>query len=338
MTFIRTCKQSTVHSLPSINLMKNSAAELYNLDLGASYQQAFGYIRQLAILLRGAMKTKSKESYRQVYNWQYVHCVDFWSLVLSWSCDVNSNDMEMQPLIYPLVQIAIGSIRLVPTSRYFPLRFHMLRSLLRLSQRTGVYIPIANHLLEVFSSSEFKRQPKKSTLKPIDFESHIRVPNDYVRTKVYVEELAEELVYLLAESYLVLGKSISFPESIVPSISILKKSIKKLTSGPKVINQLKSLIERLEGQAKFIESQRSKVEFTPGERGEIDRFLEDLNVENTTLGTFVKILRKGREQKRKESVEIEDEDLSEDEGEGEGEDEVEIEGEAEEDEEEEMDE
>ncbi|EIM19245.1 Noc2-domain-containing protein [Wallemia mellicola CBS 633.66] len=310
LTFIRTCKQTSVHTLPSINLMKNTAAELYNMDHGASYQQAFGYIRQLAILLRGAMKTKSKESFRQVYNWQYVHCVDFWSLVLSWANDKSAPESELQALIYPLVQVSLGAIRLVPTSRYFPLRFHMIRSLLRLEQRTGAYIPIAAPLLEILSSAEFKRQPKKSTLKPIDFENYIRVPTTYSRTRVYVEGLADELVYILSEAFFTVGTSIAFPESIVPVVSILRKTIKKSPSGPKVVGQFKALVERLESQAKLIETERTKVDFSPGERGQIDRFMEATPVESTTLGSFVKILRKARDQKRSQSTEIKDDDDS----------------------------
>ncbi|TIB82140.1 Noc2-domain-containing protein [Wallemia mellicola] len=310
LTFIRTCKQTSVHTLPSINLMKNTAAELYNMDHGASYQQAFGYIRQLAILLRGAMKTKSKESFRQVYNWQYVHCVDFWSLVLSWANDKSAPESELQALIYPLVQVSLGAIRLVPTSRYFPLRFHMIRSLLRLEQRTGAYIPIAAPLLEILSSAEFKRQPKKSTLKPIDFENYIRVPATYSRTRVYVEGLADELVYILSEAFFTVGTSIAFPESIVPVVSILRKTIKKSPSGPKVVGQFKALVERLESQAKLIETERTKVDFSPGERGQIDRFMEATPVESTTLGSFVKILRKARDQKRSQSTEIKDDDDS----------------------------
>lgn len=59
-----------------------------------------------------------QESYKQVYNWQYVHAVDFWSLVLARACEVQgaSDDVKnghMQPLIYPLVQIATGAIKSV---------------------------------------------------------------------------------------------------------------------------------------------------------------------------------------------------------------------------------
>ena len=40
--------------------MKNSASDVFCLEHATSYQHAFGYIRQLAILLRNSMKVKSK--------------------------------------------------------------------------------------------------------------------------------------------------------------------------------------------------------------------------------------------------------------------------------------
>lgn len=59
-----------------------------------------------------------QESYKQVYNWQYVHAIDFWSLVLARACGVQGSmddvkNEDMRPLIYPLVQIATGAVRCV---------------------------------------------------------------------------------------------------------------------------------------------------------------------------------------------------------------------------------
>lgn len=61
MTLIRTSKTPlSMYNLPTINLMKNSACELYSGSPFEAYQLAFGYIRQLAAHLRNSMKVKSK--------------------------------------------------------------------------------------------------------------------------------------------------------------------------------------------------------------------------------------------------------------------------------------
>ena len=118
-------KTTTAFTLPSINLIKNTASTLYLLNPTQAYQIAFRYIRQLAITLRNAMKLAAKsmkdtnkEKYRQVYNWQFVHAVDFWSLVLATACDTaketeSAVESELRHLIYPLVQITLGAIRCV---------------------------------------------------------------------------------------------------------------------------------------------------------------------------------------------------------------------------------
>ena len=62
LTLVRSCKSTSPHTLPAINLMKNSASELYTIDHASAYPHALGYIRQLAILLRNSMKVKSKVS------------------------------------------------------------------------------------------------------------------------------------------------------------------------------------------------------------------------------------------------------------------------------------
>jgi len=58
-TLVRLSRATNVHSLPSINLMKNTAVDLYSIDPATSYQHAFGYIRQLAVTLRNTLKAKA---------------------------------------------------------------------------------------------------------------------------------------------------------------------------------------------------------------------------------------------------------------------------------------
>ncbi len=99
--------------------MKNSAAALYQLDPNLSYQHAFGYIRMLAVHLRSVVRggQGDQDAFRAVYNWQFVHCIDFWSRVLAEACDrekaIENGGLAspLEPLIYPLVQIALGAIR-----------------------------------------------------------------------------------------------------------------------------------------------------------------------------------------------------------------------------------
>ena len=77
------------------------------------------------------------------------------------------------------------SCRLLPTARCFPLRFHCLRALIRLSSKTDVYIPVASHLLEVLDSSSVHCRTKGSIAKPPNFSVILKVSKSQLQTRSY---------------------------------------------------------------------------------------------------------------------------------------------------------
>jgi nucleolar complex protein 2 len=187
---IKGARNTTVHNIQGINLMKNTASELWGLDPNVGYTTGFAFIRQLAVHLRSSITNKTKDSYKTVYNWQYVHSLDFWSRVVAAHCESlreaeSGKESPLRPLIYPIVQVTLGAMRLIPTAQYFPLRFQLIRSLLRISASTLTYIPLAPALVEVLSSAEMKKLPKPSTLKVLEFNTSIRAPKAYLRTRIY---------------------------------------------------------------------------------------------------------------------------------------------------------
>jgi nucleolar complex protein 2 len=83
---VKGSRNTTTHTLAGINLMKNSAAEIFGIDQKISYTTSFTFIRQLAIHLRSNITKPTKDSYKSIYNWQFVHSLDFWSRVLATHC------------------------------------------------------------------------------------------------------------------------------------------------------------------------------------------------------------------------------------------------------------
>lgn len=196
---------------------------------------------------------------------------------------------------------------MIPTSRYFPLRFHVLRSLLRLSTHTETYIPLTPSLLEPLSSAEFTQKPKPSTLAPLDFEYVIRAPTAYPRTRAYQDGLAEEISFLLLESQALMSTSIAFPEMAIPVTTVLRRFVKKGKAsggggggGLKVGGLFKILIEKIEATSKMIADKRKSVEFAPNDRQGLEGFLEGVSWETTPLGTYWKLQKRVRDAKRRE--------------------------------------
>ncbi|KAB8070811.1 Noc2p family-domain-containing protein [Aspergillus leporis] len=305
---VKGSRNTTVHTLSGVNLMKNSAAELWGIDQNVSYTTGFSFIRQLAMHLRSSITNTSKESYKTIYNWQYVHSLDFWSRVLSQHCDglaeaKAGKQSPLRPLIYPVVQITIGAMRLIPTATYFPLRFQLTRSLLRLSRATGTYIPLAPALLEVLNSAEMRKHPKSSTLKQLDFNTAIRAPKSYLRTRVYQDGVGEQIAELLSEFFVLWTKHVAFPELSVPIVVSLKRWLKLVSSrstgnkNAKINQMVLLLVQKIEANGRWIEDRRASVTYTPRNRAEVENFLKDADWETTPLGAFVKSQRKIREEK-----------------------------------------
>ncbi|KAJ3580201.1 hypothetical protein NPX13_g362 [Xylaria arbuscula] len=310
---------TNVNTVQGINLMKNSAAELWGLDQSIGYTTAYNFIRQLAIHLRNSIVHNQNDSYRHVYNWQYIHSLDFWSCVLSEHCNSlreaeAGKESQLRLLIYPLVQVTLGAMRLIPIATYFPLRFHMIRSLLRLSRSTGTYIPLASVLLEVLNSAEMRRSPKQATLKALDFHVAYKTPKAYLRTRVYQDGVGEQVVGLFAEYFVLWSTNIAFPEFALPVVIMLKRWLKqsrKKASGNnngKLRSGLVLLVQKLEANAKFIEGKRAKVDFAPRDRTQVDAFLKDFPWEKTPVGAYVVAQRKAGAEKAKMMEEARKED------------------------------
>ncbi|KAK5170904.1 Nucleolar Complex 2 protein [Saxophila tyrrhenica] len=312
---VKGSRNTTIHTVQGMNLMKNSASELWGLvDPAVAYTTSFTFVRQLAIHLRTSIHNTAKEGYKNVYNWQYVHSLDFWSRVLSaHAIDPASN---MRPLIYPLVQVTLGALRLIPTATYFPLRFHLSRSLLRLSRTTNTFIPLAAPLYEVLTSAEMRKAPKPSTLKPLDFSVSIRAPKGYLRTRVYQDGVGEQVQELLGEFFVLWCKNVAFPELSLPVNVVLKRWLKDVNrrapgegnKNQKVNGMIQLLVQKLEANARHVEDKRGKVEFAPNDRTGVEGFLQEVGWDKMPLGAFVGTLRRQREEREKVAEEARRED------------------------------
>ncbi|KAI9467953.1 MAG: Noc2p family-domain-containing protein [Benjaminiella poitrasii] len=283
LSFVKNSKNTNLHTLPTINLMRNLAVQLYGINPILSYQQGFVYIRQLAIHLRQAMKVRSTKNHNTVYNWQYIHCIDFWVDVLNTFSNLVMKTEEneqiespLKSLLYPLSQVAVGVIQLIPTAQFYPLRFHIIRTLTSLIHHTKIFIPLAAYVLEVLESSVAREKAKKSdTGLPTEWDLVLKINKKNAHSRMYQDEVLDQCAKALKNYYKEYIYHISFPEMVDADIIAIKRFVKHSHS-LKGKEKLRTLAKELEAKASFVRQQRSKISFSPSNEDEIKQFSEDL--------------------------------------------------------------
>eukprot|EP00750_Incisomonas_marina_P007481 INCI14985.3.p1 GENE.INCI14985.3~~INCI14985.3.p1 ORF type:complete len:553 (+),score=174.66 INCI14985.3:66-1724(+) len=82
LAFVKRSKYTTELSIRKIEMARHCVVELFCIDPLDAYQFTFVYIRQLAIHLRSTLKaTNLSSAVKNVYNWQFVHCLKLWTEV-----------------------------------------------------------------------------------------------------------------------------------------------------------------------------------------------------------------------------------------------------------------
>lgn len=246
-------------TLPSISFATKCIVELFGIDMGASYTVAFTHLRQIAVTLRTVLTSREiNTDMEKIYNWTTINNIRLWSRVLA---RYGAED-ELEPLIYPFVQISLGILRLQASPKNFPLRLHVCNFVTDLANETGVFIPMAPHLLSMLRCAELKRSPKPGATRVLEWRSLLRVADDVVPTKPYLGGIIRGIVLQFAKYFAGMSKHVSFPEISHRVSSELRKFAKTLKV-PDWKRDIIDLCDQLMKTAKLIMDMRAKADFGP---------------------------------------------------------------------------
>ncbi|XP_047472777.1 nucleolar complex protein 2 homolog [Penaeus chinensis] len=281
ISFVQNSKFTSRNTWGLIDFMRMSLVELYALDHSVAYKHAFVYIRQMAIHLRNAITTKTKERVQMVYNWQYIHCLTFWGEMLS----KTHPSKILQPLIYPLIQISIGTVKLRPTPAFYPLHFHVCNMLTTLSQHTETFIPVMPLLLDILSQAPLDKKHKKASIRPFDWKCMLRLSNQEMEESAFKDGIVSQ-VYDAMVKYLALeSHSIAFPELVFPANLQIKAFLKKCHM-TNFCKKMKQLLDKINENSQFIESRRRETTLSIADLKAIKDWEISVRQEGTPMSKF----------------------------------------------------
>ena len=248
LAFARTTKTFTELNAPSVLFMTKCVVELFSIDSAQAYQQAFLYIRQLALHLRSAALQKSADSVRQVTSWQFLNCVRLWTRVI---CSQPGTD-KLHALAYPLAQTCLGVIAIAQSVYLLPLRFHLLQCLQLLAAYCELFIPTASKLIEVLEMPDLLNKPTPSTDTAPKLQFLTKLPTDSAQRAVVRDVLVSEALAMLRHDAEVYRFHVGFPEYVFLTCRKLRAFAKraKVSKWRDVCRTLISLLDSYSSAAK----------------------------------------------------------------------------------------
>jgi nucleolar complex protein 2 len=135
--------------------------------------------------------------------------------------DGKNSDQVMRELVYPLTEIILGTVRLLPApARHVPLRFQCIRLCQQLAASTEKFIPTTSLLMPVLDLKEINMKPKKikskgggATTRGVQLPFMLKLSkDDPLRTAEEQEAVVAEFFKLLNRELELYRYSPGFPE------------------------------------------------------------------------------------------------------------------------------
>ncbi|KAI8150272.1 Noc2p family-domain-containing protein [Fennellomyces sp. T-0311] len=244
LVFAKHATKVTESTLPMIQQMLEEGPDLYTLDQKVSAQHAQVYIHQLSSHLKSAKKQHTAESFKSVYTWQFVSCLDFWANVIGNTCNPDiGTTSPMLSQLQPLVDVSLQTLKMNPVGQFLPLRVHIIRSLIGLIDGTGYFVPLSPFIFEIFSG-DVKSKMEPTDLPAFEWDLYLRTPKEYTQTKIYQDAKYQVFYDSIIDFYACFGLSIAFPELAIPVLSKLKEDQKDL-KGTRFSKSLRTLIDKV---------------------------------------------------------------------------------------------
>ena len=212
-------------------------------------------------------------SYRAVYNWQFINCIRCWSRVLASplaaipaastsAATVPSTPATLRPLLYPFVQVCLGVLTLLPSSRYHPLRLTVLGFLTALSAACHLYVPLVPSILSLFSSPELTRRPSNSSSKSPDIRFLLKVSKATSLTRGYQEQVTSAALRALVQYYALHSYSLAYPELALVATRYLRRWAKQSKIG-RLKKEIGGVVTQLEWNGEWVRERRERADWTP---------------------------------------------------------------------------
>lgn len=273
-TYVAGAARMSEEGAPTVLVQAHCVAEAFGIDEVAAYQHAFTYLRQLALQLRTALTTKSKEAVLAVYSWQFVNCCRVWTSVL---CRYGTDPSRpLFQLVFPLVQTLLGVARLVPTPRFFPLRLHCASMLGELSWATRVYIPIAPLLLDILASPAIAAKPTAATAggggKAPALSFMVKVGKSSLGARAVTDAIVNRTLDVLLDAVKASYHSVALPELVLPVVAGLRAFAK----GTRVAawrGRARALADAFSAQGAKVAGKRAALGVAPSDRAAVARFM-----------------------------------------------------------------
>jgi nucleolar complex protein 2 len=240
LKFARQCKTYNELTAPTVVFMVQSVAELYGTDTAMAYQQAFLYIRQLALHLRAALLKKTEETTRQITSMQFLNCVRLWTKVV---CSYPSSENGLGALAFPLTQVIFGVISAVPSVYFTPLKFNLTTCLHQIASACELLVPTTVMVIETLEHADLVAKPTPSTDLAPKLEQMVRLPANSVMKAVVRDVIVQEAVQLLRQDTEVYRYHVGAPEYLYLTIRKLKAYLKKCK-----ITKWRDMVRNVTGQ------------------------------------------------------------------------------------------